>query len=97
MVCGRDIFYNNATPLVRWKNAHHLQVSPEAVMPSLRSIERWLLKNNDVPNNAEVKKPEVAGFVVAYSRDNRMGGVMIYAPSHGSAQPEELNHLQLLL
>lgn len=54
-----------ATPLLRRKNVPRFQAPPEAVMPSLRSTERRLLKDPEkaAAYCAEIKKLEDAGSV----------------------------------
>ncbi|XP_051791369.1 uncharacterized protein LOC127529975 [Erpetoichthys calabaricus] len=55
-----------ATPLLRKKDMPCLQAYQEAVMPSLRSIERRLSKDSTkaAAYNEEIKKLEEAGYVI---------------------------------
>lgn len=74
-----------ATPLLRRKNAPYFQVSPEAVMPSLRSTERRLLKDPEkaAAYCAEIKKLDVAGSVAKLSTPGIVeGGESWFIPHH---------------
>ncbi|CAI5660547.1 uncharacterized protein LOC106097744 [Oreochromis niloticus] len=67
-----------ATPLLRRQNMPHLKASPDAVIPSLRSVERRLQKD---PGRAKIYRAEIEKLVQA-------GSVVKVSPSE-VAQADE--------
>ena len=82
-----DGIYRYATPLLRRKTAPHFQASPEAVMPSLRSTERRLMKDPDkaAAYEAEISKlgSRRLSHQASHCRDGQPGGIVVHTPPHG--------------